>query len=212
MQTDDLISRLSANAGVSQGVPVPRLLAAAFALGTGIIIVLMIVTLGLRPDLGAALGGAPFWTKFTYTLVLAIVALRLVERAGRPGTKSATPAMLLSVPVIMLGALAIWQLVQPGADDHLLMMGHTARICSLLIAYLAIPLLAASLWVMRSMAPTRLRLAGAAAGLFSGSVAATVYAFHCPETAAAFVLFWYSGGILLSAAGGALLGPSVLRW
>jgi hypothetical protein len=55
-------------------------------------------------------------------------------------------------------------------------------------------------------------LAGAAAGLVAGASAATVYGFHCPETAAPFILVWYSLGIALAAGLGALAGPWVLRW
>jgi hypothetical protein len=62
------------------------------------------------------------------------------------------------------------------------------------------------------MAPTRLRLAGAAAGLLAGGVAATVYGLHCQEMTAAFVVTWYSLGVAASVAVGALLGPRLLRW
>jgi hypothetical protein len=39
-----------------------------------------------------------------------------------------------------------------------------------------------------------------------------VYSLHCPETAAPFVAFWYLLGISIPTAGGALLGPRLLRW
>jgi hypothetical protein len=62
------------------------------------------------------------------------------------------------------------------------------------------------------MAPTRLGLAGAAAGLFAGGVGATVYGLYCEETAAAFVVVWYSLGMLACAALGAVVGRRLLRW
>ena len=62
------------------------------------------------------------------------------------------------------------------------------------------------------LAPTRLRLAGAAAGLLSGAVGALVYSLHCPELAAPFLGFWYLLGMLIPTAAGALLGPRLLRW
>ena len=58
----------------------------------------------------------------------------------------------------------------------------------------------------------RLRAAGAAAGLGAGAWAATIYCLHCPEASALFVLTWYSLGILLATAIGALVGPRFLRW
>jgi hypothetical protein len=62
------------------------------------------------------------------------------------------------------------------------------------------------------MAPTRLRLAGAAAGFAAGAVGALVYSVHCPELAAPFLGVWYLLGILIPTAVGALLGPRLLHW
>ena len=68
------------------------------------------------------------------------------------------------------------------------------------------------LLALRWLAPTRLRAAGAAAGLAAGAWAACLYCLHCPETAAPFILVWYSAGITLATGLGALLGPRLLRW
>jgi hypothetical protein len=65
---------------------------------------------------------------------------------------------------------------------------------------------------IRGLAPVRLRLAGAAAGLTAGGLAAAIYSLHCPESAAPFVAIWYTLGILLPAAVGAVAGPRLLRW
>jgi hypothetical protein len=77
---------------------------------------------------------------------------------------------------------------------------------------LSLPALAGALWVLRSLAPTRPRAAGFAAGLFAGAAGAFGYAFACVEESAAFIALWYSLGIALAGALGALLGPRVLRW
>jgi hypothetical protein len=65
---------------------------------------------------------------------------------------------------------------------------------------------------MRGLGPTNLRAAGAIAGLTSGGVGAAVYALHCPESAAPFIVIWYSLGMAAAGALGALLGPRLLRW
>ena len=65
---------------------------------------------------------------------------------------------------------------------------------------------------MRQLAPTRLVLAGASAGFLSGAASAALYCFHCPETAAPFILIWYTLGILMTTALGAALGRWALRW
>jgi len=84
--------------------------------------------------------------------------------------------------------------------------------CSVNIAALALPVFVAIAWWMKGLAPTRLRLAGAAAGLAAGAVGALVYTLHCPELAAPFLGIWYVLGMFLPAAAGALLGPFLLRW
>jgi hypothetical protein len=55
-------------------------------------------------------------------------------------------------------------------------------------------------------------MAGLAAGVFAGSLAALGYALACPEVSITFVAIWYSLGIALAGALGAFLGPRVLRW
>jgi hypothetical protein len=76
----------------------------------------------------------------------------------------------------------------------------------------AVPLFIAFLWVLRDLAPTRLRLAGAAAGFAAGSLGALVYSFHCPELAAPFLATWYLLGMLIPTSLGAWLGPRLMRW
>ena len=76
----------------------------------------------------------------------------------------------------------------------------------------SLPALAAALWALRGLAPTRLRTAGFASGVLAGSVGAFGYALSCPEASMSFVAVWYSLGILLTGALGAALGPRVLRW
>ena len=93
-----------------------------------------------------------------------------------------------------------------------LLWGDTWASCPLLIAMLSIPVFIAVLWAMRGLAPTRLRLAGAVAGLLSGTAGALVYCLHCPELAAPFVGFWYLLGMLIPTLVGALLGSRILRW
>lgn len=91
-------------------------------------------------------------------------------------------------------------------------MGKTWATCPWLILVLAVPLLIGSMCAVRSLAPSRLRLAGAACGLASGALSALVYSISCDESAAAFVLVWYGGAIALATLIGALLGPRCLRW
>ena len=91
-------------------------------------------------------------------------------------------------------------------------MGRSANVCAFLIALISLPLFAGVFWALRQLAPIRLTRAGAAAGLLAGATGATIYAFHCTESAAPFVAIWYTAGIALTTLIGAALGRWVLRW
>jgi hypothetical protein len=109
--------------------------------------------------------------------------------------------------------MAAVSLMHAAPDERAqLFWGQTWRYCPFLIALLSLPFLAAILKVMRSLAPVRLRQAGAGAGFAAGAAATLVYSLHCPEIAAPFIGFWYLIGILIPTGIGALIGPRILRW
>ena len=66
--------------------------------------------------------------------------------------------------------------------------------------------------MLRALAPTRLRQAGALAGGAAGACGALAYALSCPEASPTYVALWYTAGIAGCAAAGALAGPRLLRW
>ena len=76
----------------------------------------------------------------------------------------------------------------------------------------AAPLFLAFVWVLKDLAPTRLRCAGAGPGFAAGAIGALVYSLHCPELAAPFIGVWYLLGMPIPTAIGASLGPRLLRW
>jgi len=98
------------------------------------------------------------------------------------------------------------------AERMPLLVGGSWKVCTQNIIILGAPILGLTLLALRSLAPTSLALAGAAAGLFSGGLAATVYGLHCPEHALTFVAVWYTLGMAVLAGVGALIGPWALRW
>jgi hypothetical protein len=212
MRTDDLIATLSQRLEPVKAGAVARTLLGAVALGLAGSVLVILLALGPRPDLGTALSSFGLWLKLAYTFAIAGLGLWLLERVGRPGAALKRPLQLLRLPVLFIVAVAGAQLSHPGADVPELVMGHSSKVCAVLVAMVSLPMLIASFWALRRLAPTRLRLAGALAGLFAGGAGAFIYAFHCPETAAPFVALWYSAGILLTAAIGALLGPRLLHW
>jgi hypothetical protein len=212
MKTDDLIALLSDDLPPARRAQVPLLLALGLAAGLAASALLMLLVLGPRPDLAQAMSGNAFWMKFAYVLALGVLGLWIAERQARAGADSRLPMLLLAAPVVALVVAASVELSAPRVDSAALIMGRTWSKCALLILMLALPVYGGLLLALRRLAPTRLALAGGAAGLAAGGWAATVYAFHCPESTAPFIVIWYSLGIALSAVLGALAGRRFLRW
>lgn len=212
MRTDDLLDILSTDLTPAPHSIVLRRLGVGLVLGMAATLLVVLFRFKLRHDLAAAVLGAAFWIKFAYGFAIAGLGLWMVERQSRAGADSRAPGWLLAVPIALLAMVAAMQLSAPQADWRALMMGHTARVCSMLIVLLSLPIFAGVFWAMRSLAPTRLTLAGACAGLLSGAASATLYGLHCPEVAAPFILVWYSLGILLATGLGAIVGRWALRW
>jgi hypothetical protein len=212
MQTDELIAQLSTRLQPVKTGAVTRLLLGAALIGIAGSILVMVLMLHPRRDMATALLSFGMWTKLAYTFAIAAFGFWLVERAGRPGADMSRPTLLLALPILAIALLAILQMSAPGADMPRLVLGHSSRVCAFLVTLTALPILAATFWALRRLAPTRLTLAGAGAGLFAGAAGAFVYSFHCTEGSAPFIALWYSLGIVLTTAIGALLGRSVLRW
>jgi hypothetical protein len=213
VKTDELINMLATGTVAVEPHAAARRYTAAIGGGALGAAVLMATLLGVRPDLAEVALLPMFWAKLAFAAGLTLASLFAALRLSRPGLRLERLPGALAAPV-----LAMWMLaaaVLAGADPAeraRLFFGETWTSCPLLIALLSAPSFAALLWAMKGLAPTRLRLAGAAAGLLAGAIGALVYSLHCPEIAAPFLGFWYLLGMLIPAIAGALLGPRCLRW
>jgi hypothetical protein len=212
MRTSDLIELLARDVRATPPGAVNRRLLAALAAGGAVTLALVALGLHCQPLLAAA-QQSWFWMKAVYTGLLTVAAVVMVRRLSTPGTKvggAPLVAMLLVAAMVALGAAQV--LAAAPASRLALWLGHTWKVCSPLILLLAMPIYACLVVAMRGLAPTRPALAGSAAGLAAGALAATLYGLHCPEQAAVFVVTWYTLGIAASAAVGAAIGSRLLRW
>jgi hypothetical protein len=213
MRTDDLVAMLATGTGAVAPNAAARRYAAALGLGMLGAALLLGLLLGVRRDLGLVVLLPMFWIKLAFVACLAAASLLAVLRLSRPGLRLARVPGALAAPVLAMWALAAFVLMRADpARRPELFFGDTWTSCPFLVALLSAPVFVAVMWATRGLAPTRLRLAGAAAGLLSGSAGALVYSWHCPELAAPFLGFWYLLGMLIPTAAGALLGPRLLRW
>lgn len=212
-KTEDIIDRL---AGDLRPVPVSALerrLLLAVLPALCISLLLMFVILGLRSDMDDAFTELGFWIKSAYNAVLAVVAFLAVRRLARPDGDRGCFFALLAVIFVAMAAIAFVQLgfALPGSYRTLI-LGSSALHCPFLIVAFAFPMFLANLSVLKRSAPADPALAGFAAGIAAGAAGAWVYSWFCTENGMAFVLIWYSLGILVMGLIGAFAGSRFLRW
>ena len=213
MNTDDLISMLASGGSAVEAHALRRRYMLALGWAAFGATLLMSVLLGVRPDLWDAVRLPMFWVKLAFPLALAAIAIPVILRLSRPGAALARlPAALLAPPIAVWLLAAASLLTAAPAEHSTLVFGDTWTDCLVNIGVLALPALIALMWALKGAAPTRPALAGAAAGLCAGAIAAAVYALHCPELAAPFIGVWYVLGMLTPTALGAIAGPRLLRW
>lgn len=210
-QTDQLLQRLAAEAGLSP----PRrlsliwqlLMASTVAAAVSLGVVLTVA--GARSDLALVVGTWIFLFKAIAMLLLAAGAFMLVRGAARPG-RAIRPLYALAPAFVFLAASTAF-------DRSGLSLGGARPPVSILacvgtIVLASLPALGLILGVMKQGIPTDLRAAGFQAGLLAGSIGALAYTVACVNDGAAFVAVWYSAAVVAAGCLGALAGPRWLAW
>ncbi|RWC28966.1 MAG: DUF1109 family protein [Mesorhizobium sp.] len=212
MRTDDLIKALDADAS-SKAMPLQSawwLAAGAAAVIAGIVFLL---TIGPRPDFMAAAHTMRFLAKFVFTIVLAVSAFALIRALSTPGASTGRAiAWMAAAPALVAVAVVLELFMVPEALWGTRMVGSNMMTCMGFIPLIGLGPLAIFLWMLRYGAPTRPVLAGAAAGLLAGGLAATFYAAHCFDDSPLFVATWYTIAIAALALLGAFGGRFFVRW
>ncbi len=211
--TDDLIARLAADLKPVRRTAMQRLLLGAVMLSGIIAILSMNMWLGMRPDMDTAPGTMMFWSKFTYTLAIAVFGFCATLVLARPDGRTRWPwlAALALLGLLLIGAVFQLTRAEPG-EMMPLIVGGTSLVCPWRIVVLSLPVLFAAIFVLRRLAPANPTLAGFAAGIMAGGTGAWVYSFACAENGMMFVALFYTLGIVLVGGLGALLGRFLLRW
>jgi hypothetical protein len=212
-KTDDLIASLSADLPKVAPGAAGRRVALGLGLGGAGSVVLMLVLFGPRPDIAQAVGTSMFWMKLVYAAATGLIAAFLLTRLAKPAARPGVLAVLSLAPFAVVAVMAMVRMAQaPAVGRHAMLMGHSAMLCPWRILVIGLPILAGAVWAVRGLAPTRLGLAGLAAGVAAGGLGAAIYALACNETSAPFLAVWYTLGIAALTGLGALLGSRVLRW
>ena len=213
MKTDDLISLLATGAGAVEPHAAERRYAKAMVLGALGALFVMLSLMNIRRDLADVAMLPMFWLKIGFVASVVAVSLFAALRLSRPGARIDWVPRLIASPALVMWVIAAYVLIQADPSERAdLFYGSTSAYCPFFIALFSVPAFVSVIWAMKGLAPTRPRLAGFAAGLLSGAIAALVYCLHCTEMEAPFIGFWYVLGMLIPAAVGASLGRVLLRW
>jgi hypothetical protein len=211
VKTDQLIDVLARGAGPAEKRRWGLQLAATVATGLVIAVVLVAIGIGVRPDVGVA--RMPVMMKAGFSALAAASILPLALRLMKPGRPLGWRLGAIGLFVAVC-ALATWVALMGEAPGERMQAwtGGGFPWCIVLVPLLAAPTAAGLIWLMRSFAPTRLTMAGAAIGALSGGIGAMAYAMYCPVDSVAFVTTWYVLAIAICAALGAVIGARLLRW
>lgn len=211
MRTDALIEALAKDI---EPVKAPRTGArftAAAALGAVLAGMVVAVLFGVRQDIGAAI--IPVLSKTLYCLAAVAAAAPLAFILSQPNTSMRrwlAPTVLLVAASLGVAAWVVAQAPPEARFDVWLAGGFPE--CLRRIPILATPVAVALLFIVRTLSPTRLTLAGAAVGGLAGAIAGVAYSWFCPVDSVAYVATWYLAAMLICAALGATFGRWLLRW
>jgi hypothetical protein len=213
MKTGQFIDLLSADVRPVRRGTVGRTLALALVIGGAAALGLMLVTVGLRPDLFEGASSMFLAVKLLFTVSLAGIGSLFLVAASYPGRNARRPLAFTVLPFLIIASLGLGAiLLAAPMARHDMVFGPEWLTCLVCIPLFAIAPFAALVWALRRAAPTDLRRAGAGAGLVAAALGATAYAFHCPGDSLPFIAIWYGLPILFWIFLGAILGPRLLRW
>jgi hypothetical protein len=213
MRTQDLVSRLAGDLSPVERDAVPKRLNRALTTGLAGNAALLAALYGFGSDMPQQILTPMFWIRLAFPLATIVAALKLVERLARPGSPLGLAWFATILPIgTMLLLAAVILLVTPPQYRLQFVLGKTWWAATASVVLLSLPALAAVMHAMKGLAPTRLALAGAGAGVLAGAQGMLIYALYCSEMPIPFWSVWHVLAIAITTGLGAGLAPSYLRW
>jgi hypothetical protein len=210
--TDALIRDLSADLSPVKRRSVSREVAALLALGAAEF-ALLLLTAGLRPDMGRVILSPFMAWKIGGLAMLAVVSCAVAVRSFAPPGSSRREFR------IVLGAAGLAMIAgvgaTPAADAARPLLDRLAPVhgmaCAASIVVLSLPFMALLAVLMRRAAPVSPRRSALASGLAAATMGALIFAARCPMNDPLYIIVWYSLGIAAVSAVARWLLPSRYR-
>lgn len=213
MRTQDLVARLAGNLQPVERNAVARTLSRALIAGLAGNAVLLVALFGFGTDMPEQMLTVMFWIRLAFPLAIIAAALKLAERLGRPGAALGLAWVAALVPAVTMLLVAAAILFAAPPEYRLRwLIGATWVTTTANAVLLSLPALASVMHAMKALAPTRLVLAGAGAGLLAGAQGLLVYSLYCSQMPVAFWSVWHVLAIIITTGIGAGIAPRYLRW
>ena len=210
--TPDLIDSLVAGAKPVRRLRPPAARAALWLLFAAVIVSLLAVSHGLRPDLEARLSQPSFVTGLAASLLtgaLAAVAAFIVSLPDRSRLwlLLPMPALGLWISTISYGCLTEWTSIRPGGVS----LGEAVD-CLATLVLTSVPLWLGLLLMLRHAAFLFSASVAAAGSLAVAALAATALSLFHGLDASAMILMWNLGAAALLVGLGSAFGERMFSW
>lgn len=212
IKTDDLIASLAAHARPVRRLRPPVMRAACWLLLAAVVLTLLAIDQGLRPDLIQRLKDPAFDVSMSASLltsVLAAITAFLVSLPDRSRLWLVLPLPTLIVWLASIGHQCLTQWVAMGPDG--IALGEATR-CFATLVLTGLPLSLAMLVMLRHAAPLRPTAATFMGSLAVAGIAATALSLFHVIDATAMILMWNLGTAVLFVGLAGLFGRKMFRW
>ena len=212
IKTPDLIASLAANATPVRRLRPPVMRAACWLLLAAVVLTLLAINQGIRPDLVQRLREPAFAVSMAASLLtglLAAVAAFLVSLPDRSRLWLLLPVPALVAWLSNVGYQCLVQWVEIGLDG--VSLGEAAR-CFATLVLTSLPLSLAMLVMLRYAAPLRPNAATFMASLAVAAITATALSLFHIVDATVMILMWNFGTAVLFVGLAGAFGRRMFRW
>ena len=212
IKTPDLIASLAANATPVRRLRPPVMRAASWLLLAAVVLTLLAINQGIRPDLAQRLREPTFATGLAASLltgVLAAVSAFLVSLPDRSRLWLLLPMPALVLWLSNIGYQCLVQWIDIGPDG--VSLGEAAR-CFATLVLTSLPLSLAMLVMLRYAAPLRPTDVTLTGSLAVAAITATALSLFHTVDATVMILIWNLGTAALFVALGGAFGRRMFRW
>lgn len=211
MKTDQLIHALTQDLSTPAPTPGKRMKVLVPTVSLALLGV-WLALVGARADIMTS-GFQPTVIKTILGSLLLVCATHAALILSRPGIPSRDALRILALIPLCAATVMTAEWLTLGSNNWQgRLFGKDIVPCLIGIPLLAVLPLIATLQALRAGAPSQPGLCGGVAGLMAGGIAIVIYGLFCTENSALFIGTWYLAASLMTAAIGAVLGRSFLRW